>query len=304
MNDDKGTALVERKDDRALSAFSSGANFETAQRMARALTASSLVPKEYQGAEGIANTLIAMELANRIGASPIMVMQNLDIIHGRPSWRSQFLIATVNASGRFGPLRWRFQGEEGAPAWGCRAVATDKETGEECVGSLITMAMAKAEGWSTKSGSKWATMPEQMLRYRAAAFWARVYCPELSLGMYTAEEMADIHGAIGAAVRTPGATDLNAALEAEGVQVAEVVDERTGEIMTPTEADDGKPPTKSQLTQLQDLMDKVPDGYSYDALEAAQLALAEKDGPGVRKAIRDINRALAVGQGDLLNGKD
>lgn len=238
MTNESGTALVERKDDRALSAFSSGENFQTAQRMARALTASSLVPKEYQGEKGVANTLIAMELANRIGASPLMVMQNLDIIHGRPSWRSQFLIATVNSSGRFSPLRFRFEGEEGKQTWGCRAYATDRETGDECEGTLITMAMAKQEGWSTKSGSKWATMPEQMLRYRAAAFWARIYAPELSLGMYTAEEIQDIQVAVGG-VRSQEAQDLNAALEEEGVQVAEVVDEVTGEIVEPDPEKEG-----------------------------------------------------------------
>ena len=52
--------------------------------------------------------------------------------------------------------------------------------------------MAKKEGWFNKSGSKWQTMPEQMLRYRAAAFWQRVYCPEISMGFMTTEEAEDI----------------------------------------------------------------------------------------------------------------
>lgn len=177
---------------RALAAFANEANFVGAQRMARALASSTLIPKEYQG--NIPNTLIAMELANRIGASVFMVMQSLDVIHGRPSWRAQFLIATVNASNRFTPLRFRYQGKEFTDDWGCRAVAKDKDTGEECLGALITMRMAKEEGWATKSGSKWKTMPEQMLMYRAASFWTRVYCPELALGMQTREEVIDTFG--------------------------------------------------------------------------------------------------------------
>lgn len=173
----------------SISAFSSTSNFETAQRMALALAKSTMVPEAYRN--NIPNVLIAMELANRTGASLFAVMQNIDIIHGRPSWRATFLIATVNACGRFTPLRFRWSGQEGTETWGCRAVAKDIESGEECLGALITIGLAKAEGWSSKNGSKWKTMPEQMLMYRAAAFWTRVYAPEQSLGMHTVDEMTD-----------------------------------------------------------------------------------------------------------------
>lgn len=176
-----------------IAAFASEEKFNTANRMAKALAHSSLVPEAYRG--NVANCLIAMEIASRVGASVFAVMQNLDIIHGNPSWRAKFLIATVNACGRFSPIRFRFSGTEGTDTWGCRAVAKDLDTGEECLGPLVSMAMAKAEGWSTKGGSKWKTLPELMLCYRAAAFWTRLYAPELSLGMNTAEEAHDIQAA-------------------------------------------------------------------------------------------------------------
>lgn len=177
---------------RAISAFASERNFEAALRMARALAASTLVPTAYQG--NIPNVMIAMEMAARIGASVFMVMQSLDIVHGRPAWRAQFLIATVNASGRFTPIRFRWEGTPGTDEWGCRAVAKDRESGEPCVGSLITIGIAKAEGWYARNGSKWKTIPEHMLMLRAAAFWTRVYAPEMSMGMHTSEEMSDVLG--------------------------------------------------------------------------------------------------------------
>lgn len=190
-------------------------------QMVKALSESELVPAAYKGKPG--NVLIAMDIAQRIGASAFAVMQNLDIIHGRPSWRASFLIATVNASGRFTPLRFLFEGQRGTPEWGCRAYATDKQE-NECVGALITMQMAKQEGWSTKSGSKWLTMPEQMLMYRAAAFWARVYCPELSLGIHTREEVEDFSDdvrAVNAAVSKPSSlTDAVMSLPAPQMPVA------------------------------------------------------------------------------------
>jgi hypothetical protein len=169
-------------------------SFELAQRRATVLSRSSLVPQEYQGDRGMPNCMIALNLADRIGADPFAVIQNLDIIHGKPGLRSTFLIATVNACNRFTPLRPRMEGKPGTDSWGCRAVAKDRETGEECAGPLITIGIAKNEGWYQRKGSKWQTMPELMLTYRAAAFWTRIYAPELSLGIRTADELGDVYG--------------------------------------------------------------------------------------------------------------
>lgn len=184
-------AAVAGSDER-VNVFSSSAAFELAQREAKALAAGTMVPEQYRN--NIPNCLLALELSSRINVSVFAVMQNIDIIHGRPGWRATFLIATVNACGRFSPLRFRWEGKEGTPAFGCRAVAKDRESGEELIGTVITWSMVDAEGWSKKSGSKWRTMPEQMFMYRAAAFWTRVYAPELSLGMHTADEQEDIGG--------------------------------------------------------------------------------------------------------------
>jgi hypothetical protein len=160
-------------------------SFEMAQRQAKALSASDLVPQQYKG--NVANTLVALEIANRIGASPLMVMQNLNIIHGRPSWGSSFIIAAINGSGKFTALRF-----VGDLAKGIKAVCQEKATGELLEGPTVTMEMAKAEGWLDKAGSKWKTMPELMMRYRAAAFFGRLYAPEITMGMHSTEEVVDI----------------------------------------------------------------------------------------------------------------
>lgn len=168
--------------------------FSLAVRKARAITQSSLVPETYRGENNLGNAMIALEVAERTGASPLMVMQNLYVVHGRPSWSATFLIATVNACGRFSPLRFETDGgsDPAAPSYRVRAVAKDKDSGEPCEGPWITWAMVDAEGWSKKNGSKWKTMPALMFMYRAASFWTRVYAPELSLGIHTADEVEDI----------------------------------------------------------------------------------------------------------------
>lgn len=166
------------------------AAFEMLQRQAKMFASSSLVPKEFQG--NLANCAIGIGIAKRLGADPFMVLQNVDIIHGRPSFRATFLIAMVNSSGRFEPLQFKMAGIEGAADRSCIAWAKSKDDGTVLEGPKITIAMAKAEGWSTKAGSKWITMPELMLRYRAAAFFARLYAPDITLGMMTADEAYDV----------------------------------------------------------------------------------------------------------------
>lgn len=168
--------------------FSVG-GFEHAQRVAKMLSSSSLIPETYRG--NVQNTMIALEMANRIGASPLMVMQNLYIVQGKPSWSSSFIIASLNACKRFSPLRFEMSGE--ADEYGCTAWAYDLATKDKLEGPKVTMAMAKAEGWVSKSGSKWKTMPELMFRYRSAAFFGRLYAPDILMGMHTAEEVMDAH---------------------------------------------------------------------------------------------------------------
>lgn len=167
--------------------------FEVQQRMAQMYATSTIVPKTYSG--NLGNCVIALDMAMRMQANPLMVMQNLYVVHGNPAFSSKFLIATINASGRFTPLRYEFRGKEGTDGYACRCLAYeawDKEHKEPLYGDWVSIDMAKKEGWFSKDGSKWQSMPNQMLRYRAAAFWQRVYCPEISMGLMTSEEAEDV----------------------------------------------------------------------------------------------------------------
>lgn len=163
-------------------------SFRLAQRKALALSKSELLPKIYQG--NIPNCMIAMELSQRTGMNELMVMQNLHIIQGRPSWASTFAIAAINSSKRF-KTQLNFQVEGSGETLSCIAFATGHDD-SRYESPKITMSMAVAEGWVSKSGSKWKTMPELMIRYRAAAFFSRLFCPELLLGMQTEDEVNDV----------------------------------------------------------------------------------------------------------------
>lgn len=167
--------------------------FEDAQRIAGALAKSTLVPRDYQN--NVANCMIAMEMAQRVNANPMACMQNLHIIHGRPSWSSSFIIAILNGCGRFSAIRFEMHGgPQELDSWGCRAYATELSTGDRIEGPWVSIKMAKAEGWYGKSGSKWKTMPDLMLRYRSAAFFGRLYAPDLLMGMHSEDEVSDFGG--------------------------------------------------------------------------------------------------------------
>ena len=175
--------------DFSLGIFGSSDNFTMATQMAKAFAQSTIVPREYQG--NFANGLVAIDMANRLKTSPLTVMQNLDVIQGRPAWRATFLIAMINSSGKY-DMELQFEEEtdkNGAP-YACTCW-TEKD-GRRVTGIKVTMDMAKAEGWTNKNGSKWRTMPQVMLRYRAASFFSRMNCPELSNGLYTTEEAIEI----------------------------------------------------------------------------------------------------------------
>jgi hypothetical protein len=182
-----GTEISKRED----SIFTSMTSFEQGLHIAKTLSSSNIIPQAYQN--NIQNTMVALEMANRIGISPLMVMQNLDVIQGKPSWRSTFIIASLNSTGRFKPLKFEFVGNDTtADNYGCRAYTTEIETGEKLSGPLVTWAMVKAEGWLNKSGSKWKTMPELMFQYRAASFFGRLYAPEILNGMQSIDEVVDV----------------------------------------------------------------------------------------------------------------
>jgi hypothetical protein len=175
------------------SGFDSLQAFELMQRGAKLLMASSLVPDNYKN--NLPNCVIALNIAQRIGADPLLVMQNLYVVYGRPAWSAQFMIACFNQCGRFASIRYRWTGAEGKDDWGCQAYSKELATGDVITGPLITITTAKREGWYEKKGSKWPTIPQLMLMYRAAAWLVRTHAPEISMGLQTAEEVGDVYDA-------------------------------------------------------------------------------------------------------------
>jgi hypothetical protein len=231
---------AQRKPENVEANFNTYRGFQAMHHMAESLANSTIIPEAFRNTlmvkdrydaqakkwiyrpeanpNGVSNCIIALNMAQRLGADPMMIMQNLYLVDGRPSWSSQFIIAAINSSGRYSPLRFDITGGEeeveipyAVTEWvynqatkkkepvesnqtarvknyKCVAWVVEKATGERLESTPITMEMAVKEGWYQKNGSKWQSMPEQMLRYRAASFFGRIYAPDLLMGLRTQEE--------------------------------------------------------------------------------------------------------------------
>jgi len=155
--------------------------------LAMNLSKSDIVPQAYQGKP--MNCLIAIEQASRMKCSPLMVMQNLYIVKGKPSWSGQACSMIVNGCGLFENVDLIYTGKEGTDEWGAYVQATRISDGKIIKGTTVDMKMVKAEGWI--SNPKWKSMPQQMLGYRAYTFFARLYCPNALSGFTTEGETED-----------------------------------------------------------------------------------------------------------------
>ena len=159
-------------------------SFRECYKLASVFAKSGLIPQQFKGKTE--DCAIAIELANRMGVSPLMVMQNLFVVKGKPSWSGQACMTFIK--NKFADAKPIYTGCIGTDSRGCYIKATDKD-GTQINGTEVTMTMAKNEGWL--SNPKWKNMPEQMLAYRAAAFFARIYCPETLMGIITEGEAED-----------------------------------------------------------------------------------------------------------------
>lgn len=163
---------------------------EKMMEMSTMLSNSTIVPDTYRNRPE--NCFIAIDLASRMGVPVLTLMQNLFVIQGRPSFSGQAVASMIRSYPHFRKVTLEYVGERGTASWGAYVTAERVSDGRLLKGTTVTLGMAKAEGWLDKKGSKWLTMPEQMLAYRAYAFFGRVHVPELMMGLQTAEEVLDV----------------------------------------------------------------------------------------------------------------
>ena len=188
MNEEKTLAVVEQTTELATNGvWENKDQFNQLLRAAQMLSQTSIIPQSYQGKPQ--DCFVAIEMANRMGVSPLVVMQNMYVVKGKPAWAGQACTMFINSCGKFTQVKHVYTGEKGTDSRGCYVTATRISDGIQVNGVEVTIAMAKAEGWT--SNTKWRNMPELMLAYRASAFFARVHCPEALMGVQLVDEIYD-----------------------------------------------------------------------------------------------------------------
>jgi len=295
--------------------FGSLQSYELMLRTAKLLSSSTLVPAAYRANDdkkvenknAIPNCVIALNMACRMGADPLMVMQNLYVVEGRPSWSSQWIIAAINGCGRFSPLRFEIKSlgekevEYSVTEWvnrerttkklkatvqniECVAWATEKESGEKITSPAVSVEMAVKEGWYGKNGSKWQTMPEVMLRYRTASFFGKLYAPELLMGLQTVEEIQDARVIEASHDGSGGySVDIDSLKpsKSESNEIeSEVINPETGEIVneeqeSQQQIEQDKPGIKSE--EIQSKNSFVPSAEEQAAIRAREIAEASEE---------------------------
>lgn len=166
----------------ALSLLMDVQKFDHLQRVGKLLAMSPLFPEHLRkgGLEAaIANGALVLNMANRLNEDPLTVAQNIFFVGGRPGWNTTYMIAKANQSGVFrDPIDWDLKGK--GESLSVTAFGILARTGKR-VEVTLDWETAKKEGWT--KNPKYQSIPEQMFRYRSAAFLIRLYCPEVMIGL-------------------------------------------------------------------------------------------------------------------------
>lgn len=217
---------------------------EQMMRYASTLSKSNIIPKAFVG--NAPNCFVALDVAQRLGVGVMEVMQNMHVVHGTPGFSSKYAIALANERGPFkGPIGFEWNPDPRNPS--VRAYATVESTGQ-VVEFTCDLAMANAEGWT--KNPKYKSMPQLMLSYRAATLLVRLYCPEVLLGLQTAEEVQDVRFAESTVVEkgesfsalAPAEEPAEAPQEQPQMEEEQEVEERVQESMSDWGGDEQEDP--------------------------------------------------------------
>lgn len=212
--------------DGALAFLNDGDAFNHLWRVAQAFSRSGMVPAHFQAKPE--SCMVALMYAQQLGEHPMVMFQEVTVINGRPGTSARFAISRANKSGLLqGPITWKSKGQD--QALEVTASAVMRETGE-VISTTVTMKEAQADGWTRNP--KYKSIPEQMLRWRAATRLINLYMPEVLFGLGVREEL-EVKRATVAEVTPAGDTiaDLNRQIAAGAGQ--------TGAVSAPESGDQG-----------------------------------------------------------------
>lgn len=173
-------------------------------------TARATVPREYVGNPGDCLAVVMQAVQWRM--NPFALAQKTFFVSGKIGYEAQLINAVVQSMAPtkdrfhyewFGPwekvvgkfeIKKNDKGEYRVPGW--------KLADEEGIGikiwailkgedspRVLELLLAQAR---TRNSTLWADDPKQQLAYLAVKRWARLYCPDVILGVYSPDEVQEI----------------------------------------------------------------------------------------------------------------
>ena len=175
-----------RDTETAIAAYGVGGmpeSFNNKMIMAKALCASGLMPNGMNTPEKVC---VALQWGYELGLSPMVAVNNIAVINGKPTLSADMLHAIARRSPEYGGCKWIVQDDKKAECIIYRKTAAYTEE----VKGLYTIEMAQAAGLMSKDN--WKKYPQRMLKHRALSYALRDAFPDLLAGFYTPEEMTGV----------------------------------------------------------------------------------------------------------------
>ena len=195
------------------------------QAQSLAVGANDLLPERWRNKPQAVFQM--MMQARELGIEPIAACRLTYLVHGQPCLKTEAVIGLINKhAGMASELMFEERGELPGDSYGVRCYAISSRSGERLDSIWVGPAMAREQGWSTKKQNKYqGPFAAQMYRYRAAGFWARLYAPEVMMGMYTVQERQELREAAPQPQLTGAAAKLNDVLAGKAKPEPEPQDE-------------------------------------------------------------------------------
>lgn len=142
-----------------------------ANRLAKALSRTSFVPKDFQGNEYDATAAIIM--GDELGLSPLAALRSIYVVHGSPAMYARTMVALAQSHGH---QVWTEKSTD------AEVVVCGQRRGTERIERAVwTMARATKAGYS--KNAKYSSTPQEMLYAKAAAEVARKIAADVLAGV-------------------------------------------------------------------------------------------------------------------------
>lgn len=187
-------------------------SMEEAWKYAEMLAKSQFVPTAFQSnqknGDQTANVFFACQYGARLGLDPLLAVQNIAVVNGKPAVYGDLMLAICQASPQFEYCTETF--DANVNEWTCKCKRKSSPSATVRTFSLNDAVLAhyitlgangeikkqkwdyKTNAWTDDKFSPWVTNPKRMLQMRARSFALRDTFADVLKGIACREEVVDI----------------------------------------------------------------------------------------------------------------